>query len=59
MAHAFDPGICDQPFADLSAAAPDSATYPPTDFRVEWGPIFHRGRLDGSARGRPSTGSDW
>jgi hypothetical protein len=24
--------------------------YPPKDFRVEWGPIFHRGRLDGSAR---------
>ena len=24
--------------------------YPPTAFRVEWGPIFHRGRLDGSAR---------
>jgi uracil-DNA glycosylase len=24
--------------------------YPAADFRVEWGPIFHRGRLDGSAR---------
>jgi hypothetical protein len=24
--------------------------YPPEDFRVEWGPIFHRGRLDGSAK---------
>jgi hypothetical protein len=24
--------------------------YPADSFRVEWGPIFHRGRLDGSAR---------
>jgi hypothetical protein len=24
--------------------------YPPSQFRVEWGPIFHRGRLDGSVR---------
>src|SRR6476469_3851993 len=24
--------------------------YPSADFRTEWGPIFHRGRLDGSAR---------
>jgi hypothetical protein len=24
--------------------------YPSGQFRVEWGPIFHRGRLDGSAR---------
>lgn len=24
--------------------------YPPEDFRVEWGPVFHRGRLDGTAR---------
>jgi hypothetical protein len=24
--------------------------YPSSQFRVEWGPIFHRGRLDGSAR---------
>ena len=24
--------------------------YPSQDFRVEWGPIFHRGRLDGTAR---------
>ena len=24
--------------------------FPPRDFRTEWGPVFHRGRLDGSAR---------
>jgi hypothetical protein len=29
---------------------PDGSVYPPADFRIEWGPIFHRGRLDGSAR---------
>ena len=49
-ARAFDPGYCDPRFADLCETAPDGATYPPTDFRVEWGPIFHRGRLDGTAR---------
>ncbi|HXM59031.1 MAG TPA: uracil-DNA glycosylase family protein [Candidatus Dormibacteraeota bacterium] len=50
MARAFDPGYCDRRFADLCEAAPDGTTYPPSDFRVEWGPVFHRGRLDGSAR---------
>jgi hypothetical protein len=50
MARAFDPGYCDPRFADLCETAPDGATYPPTDFRVEWGPVFHRGRLDGTAR---------
>jgi hypothetical protein len=29
---------------------PGPEAYPPRDFRVEWGPVFHRGRLDGSAR---------
>jgi hypothetical protein len=29
---------------------PGPDVYPPADFRVEWGPVFHRGRLDGSAR---------
>jgi cytosine/adenosine deaminase-related metal-dependent hydrolase len=29
---------------------PGTDVYPQADFRVEWGPIFHRGRLDGSAR---------
>ena len=31
-------------------AAPGADVYPPDAFRLEWGPIFHRGRLDGSAR---------
>jgi hypothetical protein len=46
----FDPGYADQPFRDLCEASPGTSVYPGKDFRVEWGPIFHRGRLDGSAR---------
>jgi hypothetical protein len=49
MPHDFDVGYGGQPWASLVADYPDDA-YPPADFRVEWGPIFHRGRLDGSAR---------
>ena len=29
---------------------PARSVYPDGDFRLEWGPVFHRGRLDGSAR---------
>jgi hypothetical protein len=29
---------------------PDSTVFPTKDFRTEWGAVFHRGRLDGSAR---------
>lgn len=47
---AFDPGYCDDPFRALCEAAPDVTVYPVDRFRVEWGPIFHRGRLDGTAR---------
>jgi hypothetical protein len=46
----FDPGYASAQFQDLCAAAPDETVYPYADFRTEWGPIFHRGRLDGSAR---------
>src|SRR5690348_15024669 len=45
----FDPGY-PAPYAALVADAPGTDVFPPADFRVEWGPIFHRGRLDGSAR---------
>lgn len=38
------------PSARLVAEYPGEEVYPIEDFRVEWGPIFHRGRLDGSAR---------
>jgi uracil-DNA glycosylase len=47
---AFCPGYVSAPFDELAADYPDHTAYPFEDFRVEWGPIFHRGRLDGSAR---------
>ena len=47
---AFDPGYVAEPFSGLCADYPGADVYPPDQFRVEWGPIFHRGRLDGSAR---------
>jgi hypothetical protein len=50
MAHVFDPGYSAEPFASLAAGHPGPETYPPEHFRVEWGPVFHRGRLDGTAR---------
>jgi hypothetical protein len=50
LAHDFDPGYGHEPFATLCRDYPGVDVYPPKDFRVEWGPIFHRGRLDGSAR---------
>ena len=50
MSNTFDAGYCAAPFQDLVNRAPDSTVYPFDAFRVEWGPIFHRGRLDGSAR---------
>ncbi|HEY1330871.1 MAG TPA: uracil-DNA glycosylase family protein [Actinomycetota bacterium] len=46
----FDPGYAREPFVTLCRDAPGADVYPAADFRVEWGPIFHRGRLDGSAR---------
>ena len=50
MPHAFDPGYVAEPFLSLCAGYPEADVYPPDQFRVEWGPVFHRGRLDGSAR---------
>jgi hypothetical protein len=49
MAHEFDPGYRGA-FAKLVRAYPGETVYPSKDFRTEWGPVFHRGRLDGSAR---------
>jgi hypothetical protein len=46
----FDPGYGVEPFASLVRDYPADSVYPGVDFRVEWGPIFHRGRLDGTAR---------
>jgi uracil-DNA glycosylase len=49
MTHEFEIGY-PRGFASLLRTYPGPETYPPHDFRTEWGPIFHRGRLDGSAR---------
>lgn len=48
--HPFDPGYVAEPFLTLCAEFPEANVYPADQFRLEWGPIFHRGRLDGSAR---------
>jgi uracil-DNA glycosylase len=50
LAHPFDLGPVSEPFATLAASYPGTQVYDPQRFRVEWGPIFHRGRLDGTAR---------
>ncbi len=47
--HQFDPGYSLAPFDALVANFPGADTYPNRDFRTEWGPVFHRGRLDGTA----------
>jgi len=46
----FDPGIASEPFVTLCRNYPGAEVYPLADFRTEWGPVFYRGRLDGSAR---------
>src|SRR3989440_6143041 len=50
MPHEFDPGYGKAPYDQLCRDCPDEVVYPYQDFRYEWGPIFHRGRLDGTAR---------
>jgi hypothetical protein len=49
MATMFDTGYV-RPYSTLVNSCPGEDVYPLDSFRVEWGPIFHRGRLDGSAR---------
>src|SRR3954452_8770334 len=46
----FDPGYGNEPYTTLVREAPGREVFPPDDFRVEWGPVFHRGRLDDTAR---------
>jgi uracil-DNA glycosylase len=46
----FDPGYVGRQFQALCENYPDGSVYPQKHFRTEWGPIFHRGRLDGTAR---------
>ena len=50
MPQPFCPGYGREPFRTLASEFPGTEAYPADQFRVEWGPIFHRGRLDGSAR---------
>jgi hypothetical protein len=46
----YDPGPTSDAFRELLADYPDFTVYPYKDFRTEWGPVFYRGRLDGTAR---------
>jgi uracil-DNA glycosylase len=50
MGKDFDSGYGHEPFKSLCEDYPGPSIYPADRFRVEWGPVFHRGRLDGSAR---------
>src|SRR5215471_9166745 len=50
MAVDFDTGYDREPYRTLCREYPDSSVYSYSYFRTEWGPIFHRGRLDGSAK---------
>jgi hypothetical protein len=49
MATTFDAGYR-RPYSTLVETFPGDEVYPSDSFRTEWGPVFHRGRLDGSAR---------
>ncbi len=46
----FDHGCTTEPFATLVRETPGPEVYPPEDFRTEWGAIYGRGQLNGSAR---------
>lgn len=48
--HEFCPGYGRAPYSALVTDYPDDSVLKVDDFRVEWGPVFHRGRLDQTAR---------
>jgi hypothetical protein len=50
MSHTFCPGYGAAPYRALVGDYPGEEAYPSAHFRTEWGPVFHRGRLDGTAR---------
>lgn len=50
MIQDFDPGYGHEPFQALCREFPDASVYPAEHFRLEWGAVFHRGRLDGTAQ---------
>ena len=45
MPTAFDPGYGEEPFRSLVTSYPGAISYPAAGFRLEFGPVFHRGRL--------------
>jgi hypothetical protein len=48
--HEFCPGYFRVPYRALVSDYPDESVLKVDDFRLEWGPVFHRGRLDRTAR---------
>ena len=50
MKQEYDSGCTVKKFRRLFEEYPGAETYPKDNFRIEWGPMFYRGRLDGSAR---------
>jgi uracil-DNA glycosylase len=48
--HDFDPGSGGEPLRTLCSDYPGPDVYPTHEFHTEWGPIFRRGRLDGTAK---------
>jgi uracil-DNA glycosylase len=46
----FDLGYGQEPFRTLVQDVPDARVFPTRDFRTEWGPVFHRGRLRTAAQ---------
>ena len=50
MGQTFDPGSTSGVFQPLFENFPGDPPYKVRKFRTEWGPIFYRGRLDGTAR---------
>lgn len=48
MSHEFDPGDGQPPFKELVQEYPGIEVSPQQSFRTEWGPVFHRARLDGT-----------
>ena len=50
MAQLIDPGYGHETLRTLVQDVPDSSAFPTKHFRTEWESVFHRDRLDGTAR---------
>jgi hypothetical protein len=58
MPRPFDPGCCQEPFLTLAGEYPEADGYPLDQSRVEWRPVFHRGRPgEACGQGRPGEAS--